>query len=127
MDNQPLESAFQRRVLADLGKLPNIYFHKHQAGSIRGIPDIVGSVSGVFFALELKRHRKALARPLQKYTLSKIEQSGALSFIVYPEVWGYVLTVLAKISVEKKNVQDLVQRVAKHELQNCLVETSNLN
>jgi len=127
LDNKPLESAFQRKVLADLGHLPNTYFHKHQAGSIRGVPDIIGSVSGVFFALELKRHKKAIARPLQKYTIDKINQSGGLGFIVFPEVWGYVLTLLAKISVEKENVQDLVQRIAKHELQNCIVETRNMH
>jgi len=108
--------------------VPNSYFYKHQAGSIRGIPDIVGSVGGIAVFLELKRHRKALARPLQKYILDKITSTGALALIVSPETWAYVYTALVKIGHEgKEHVQNHIQRIAKSELHASHVEGRKLH
>jgi hypothetical protein len=111
-----LESTFQKRVLRDLKTIKGLYFHKHQAGSIRGIPDIIGSVSGIFFAFELKRDEKSVATELQQYTLDKIQNSGGIALVVYPEIWPNVYRILLTISEEKASVQNLLSRITEQSI-----------
>ena len=89
-----LESAFQRKVTKKLDELIKkghaIYYFVKEAGSIRGIPDLVGCANGQFFAWELKRDRSEAEKTsgrivLQRYTLSRIEQARGIGRIVHPE------------------------------------------
>jgi hypothetical protein len=69
--------------------LPLYYFIK-EAGSIRGIPDIVGCCNGHFFAWEAKPSAGEAAKTsgrivLQKYTLTRIHQAEGIGMIVHPE------------------------------------------
>jgi hypothetical protein len=101
-----LERLLQAQVLRDLSKVKNLFCYKAQATSRRGIPDIVGCVNGVFFALELKRKGGKVA-PIQKYTLEEITNAGGLALVVDETNWEDVLSGLQKIatSEKKSNVQ----------------------
>lgn len=97
------EGKFQKDVIKALKTLPNTYFHKHQAGSIRGISDIIGCVNGRFVALELKRDlistRSQAGRiVLQRHNIDKINKAGGYGLIVCPDTWEEVFAYLKSIS-----------------------------
>ena len=97
------EGKFQKKVIKDLKTLPNTYFHKHQAGSIRGIADIIGCINGRFIALELKKDlistRSQAGRiVLQRHNIDKINKSGGYGCITCPETWEEVFAYLKSIS-----------------------------
>jgi len=98
---KPLERDFQKVVLKDLKQIPKLYCHKAMAGSIRGIPDIVGCVNGMFFGLELKRSRSSRVDKLQLYTGMQISRAGGLSLVAYPENWDKILDIIKLYSGEK--------------------------
>lgn len=123
------ENAFQKRVLRDLKKLENCYLHKHQAGSIRGIPDIVCCINSIFVCLELKHKKIKLSRGremLQKWTLRRMRDAGGIALFTSPETWDAVLVYLTKLSKEKEHDQAHVQRFkrALHGL--CIEKTCEL-
>jgi hypothetical protein len=96
----PIEAAFQKRVLKFLKDLPNTYYFKKEAASIRGIPDIIACIGGVFVALELKRSSKCRATELQQYNIMMIGAANGFACVCYPENWDDVKRVLTKYSLE---------------------------
>ena len=86
-----LESKFQTKVSNLLKTLGDeCFFTVMQAGSIRGLPDIIGCYQGKFFGWELKRSeaeaRKTTGRiALQKHRIKKIKKAGGIGEVVYPE------------------------------------------
>ncbi len=88
------ESKFQHKVTARLDKLiklgyPLYYFVK-EAGSIRGIPDLVICANGSFVAWEIKpseaEANKTTGRiVLQRYTIDRIQRANGGATLVYPE------------------------------------------
>lgn len=110
---RPKESNFQNRVLTRLKTLPHSFFYKVQAGSIGGIPDVVGTVAGIAVFLELKRDEKSCPTPLQAYTVEKIAGTGAIAAIIHPGTFEEMYRVLKKISEEAVSVQDFIQRIAR--------------
>ena len=62
----------------------SIWFYKSQQVALRGIPDIVGCLSGVFFAWELKSENGAPSA-LQSHVLSKIVIAEGCIAVVYPD------------------------------------------
>ena len=81
---------FQNIVIKRLTAIENCWFTKIQAGSIRGIPDIIGVLNGHFFAWELKRseaeaRKKSPRQALQYYIIGKIQSAGGVGKVVYPE------------------------------------------
>lgn len=105
---KPLERDFQKVVLRDLKQIPNLYCHKAMAGSIRGIPDIIGCVNGMFFGIELKRSKTTKADKLQIYTGMQIAKAGGLALVAYPENWDKIKEILQRYAGEKSNVQNLL-------------------
>lgn len=87
------ESQFSKKVCAELEKLKSdykIWYYVKEAGSIRGIPDILGILNSIPFAMELKKSESEANKNtgrivLQKYTLRQIDLAGGLGYIVYPE------------------------------------------
>lgn len=85
-----LEKNFKKKVKSALQGINGMYFFVKEAAAIRGIPDIIGSYKGRFFAWELKRSEKVAhqwrdGHELQKYNINKINESGGIGRIVYPE------------------------------------------
>ena len=77
------EGSEKSKICAYLDAVPYCWYFKPQAGPYgkRGIPDIVGSFRGLFFAIEVKRPGKKLTK-LQESQLYVISQSGGKCF------WG---------------------------------------
>lgn len=88
------ETVFKERIQPRLKALKNSWWEKIQQVGVIGTPDILGCVSGIFVALELKKDEKAPIEPLQIHKLKKIEQAGGVAFIVYPENWDEVYAQL---------------------------------
>lgn len=97
-----LERSFKRKVISTLKDIENCYFFVKEAAAIRGIPDIIGSYKGRFFAWELKRSKKVAetwrdGHELQKYNIKKINDSGGIGRIVYPENFNECLEELLSL------------------------------
>jgi hypothetical protein len=95
-----VEKDFKKKVKRDLDKLPHCWYFVKEAGSIRGLPDIVGLNRGRFFALELKKEKVKLngRAVLQDYVLKKIRSYGGFAEFTYPENWESIYTRLDNIS-----------------------------
>lgn len=88
------ESAFQRKITQRLtqyvlAKKPLYYFVK-EAGSIRGIADIVMCANGYFMVWEVKKSKiEAMLSSgrivLQRYMLGKVRDAHGRGYFVYPE------------------------------------------
>jgi hypothetical protein len=85
------EASFQKFVLKELNKI-GCFFHK-EAGSIRGLPDIIGVANGHFVALELKKNKTEMRRRtgrivLQKHWLQKFDHEKGYAQLTYPGDWN---------------------------------------
>lgn len=91
MAKQP-ETKFKEKVLRELRKIPNSYWIKIQSVSIRGIPDIIGTVNGHFVALELKVPPNRL-KPggLQWLVIQELKKAGAYAREVIPDTLNETL------------------------------------
>lgn len=85
------ETKFQNRVLRELKLLPRCCAIKISQRSKRGDADVVGCLSGHFFALELKADEYEKADPLQLHKLSKWRQAGGVAYVAFPRNWPGVL------------------------------------
>jgi hypothetical protein len=97
MSKKP-ETKFKERIRPYLEALPGSWWVKVQQVGIRGTPDFLGCVGGVFVALELKKDSHTEPDPLQLYTLDKIQQAGGVTFIVSPENWNEVYRDLCRLA-----------------------------
>lgn len=93
----PLERDFQDHVLKKLREIPNSWWVKINDRNTIGLPDIIGCVAGVFFAIELKTRSKLSA--IQAYTLRKIDASGGQSFVCTPENFVEILAFIKKTAL----------------------------
>lgn len=98
------ETVFRNRIRPLLRALPNTIIFGIQQVAIRGVPDYLLCINGLFVALELKKDFKSKPSPLQEYTLEQIEKSNGISFVVYPENWNNIYSRLKHLS-EKHHVQ----------------------
>jgi hypothetical protein len=79
------ETLFTQKVLRRLrNDLPQVWVTKIMAGSIIGIPDLVGVCGGLFFAWELKVGQNKPTR-IQVYVLEQIRKAGGIGEVVTPE------------------------------------------
>lgn len=89
-DRSPKESDYKRKLMKKLRQIPSSYWYSHQAGSIRGISDIIGCVNGVMVVLEVKRsleeyRKKSPRTALQEKFLSNIRSAKGYGSFIYPE------------------------------------------
>lgn len=99
------ESTYQRKLLKKLKAIPKSYFFCKEAGSIRGIADLIGTINGVFVALEVKKSLEEAKKysprsALQNKFLADINRAGGLAFLIYPENEEEILNILYGI-IEK--------------------------
>lgn len=92
------ESNLKERVLFDLRTLPHSWWEKIQQVAIRGTPDILGCLSGLMVALELKKSAKEKPDPLQRFKLVSIHDAGGISLVVNPESWPECFELLKKLA-----------------------------
>jgi len=94
---QKPETVFKQRIMPFLKRLPKTWVVKVQQVSIRGTPDILMCVNGVFVALELKTIVGKVDQ-LQQYTIDKINRCGGYAFIVDPSNWERIHEFLKYLS-----------------------------
>lgn len=93
------ENAWKRtKLYPRLRALNDCYWFTKEAKSIRGIPDIVGSINGKFFALECKKSKNAKRTRLQEYTIQKIKDDKGYATFVYPENLDRVINELESLA-----------------------------
>lgn len=90
------ETTFQKRVLSDLASLPHCEAIKVSQRSKRGDADVVGCLSGHFFALELKADEYEQADLLQLHKLSRWRRAGGVAYVAFPGNWPGVLEELKR-------------------------------
>jgi hypothetical protein len=71
---------------------------KVQQRTIRGTPDIIMCVNGIFIALELKKSDKEKPDLLQDHELRSINLAGGIGVKVTPENWKNVYVALQTLS-----------------------------
>lgn len=92
------ETLFKNRIRPHLERLPNTWIAKIQQVVIRGTPDFLCCVNGLFVALELKATPKDKQDPLQLWTHQKILDARGISLVVYPGNWLEVYKFLESIA-----------------------------
>ncbi len=91
------ESVFEKQCIRALRELPKSYWPpKEDALSVRGSPDRVGCINGVYIALEFKKSAAEMNRQtgrivLQRKVLKEIMAAGGNAFLVSPENWPEIL------------------------------------
>lgn len=91
------ETLFKERIMPTLKALPNTWLVKTQQVSIRGTPDILMCISGIFVALELKTNKGKVDK-LQRYTLDKINFAGGYGLVIDPNNWDDAYRLLLRLS-----------------------------
>jgi len=97
---QKAESVFKHRVREYLKNLENTWFVKTNQVVLRGTPDFLLCVNGMFIAMELKARAKDVEKKptLQSNNLLKINKANGIGLFVYPENWVKVSAVLKTLS-----------------------------
>lgn len=108
MSKKP-ETTFKERIRPHLEALPNAFWEKIQNRTVRGVPDFLGCVNGVFVALELKTDDGELD-PLQTYKLWRIRECGGVAMTVTPSVWPQVLEELKLLAQSFKDTRRTVRQ-----------------
>jgi len=105
------ETKFGIKVDRDLALLKNAWFENIQQVAIRGTPDRLGVIRGIFIAIELKSSQKARRPPLQAHKLELISKAGGFCVFVYPENWDEIYKFLKAIDDEPRehSLQKIVQ------------------
>lgn len=88
------ETRFRLKVVKPaLESIPDSWWIKIQAGSIRGIPDVLGVIKGKFIALELKIET-GVADQLQLHRLRQVQKAGGFAAVVRPSNFHEILAQL---------------------------------
>lgn len=99
------ETLLKERVYPILKKLPSTWVKKIQQVAIRGTPDFLMCISGVFVAIELKRSEDEKPDALQELNLSKIADCGGLTIVMHPQneqkVLNFLKTFAEKAAMDK--------------------------
>ena len=91
--SQKRETVFRKRVMAGLNSVPNSWWEPVSQRSIRGTPDIIGCVNGVFGGIELKTSSGKLSA-LQAHKIVKIREAGGIGVCLKPEELNSVMDFL---------------------------------
>lgn len=101
------ESQLQRKVLRMIKlKFKEAWFYKASDKWVSGIPDILGCLSGRFFAIELKVGRNK-PTPIQLATIDHIRRAGGDAAVCYTsrEVEYFLKEIILK-EVSKDGKRD---------------------
>lgn len=88
------ETRFKEKVLRDLRAIPGVWAEKIQQVSIKGTPDILACVCGIFFAIELKTDSGKLEK-LQEHKLRLIAKAGGGAMVATPSTWPDIRGAIA--------------------------------
>jgi hypothetical protein len=69
-----------------------------QQRTIRGTPDILLCINGIFVGMELKKSIDEERDPLQEHNLDLINKAGGIGIAVFPENWDKAYLALLALS-----------------------------
>lgn len=99
---QKPETLFSNRIRPILEALPDTVVLRIQQVAIRGTPDFILCVRGLFVALELKASERQRPDPLQRHTIGRIQKKGhGIALVVHPQNWPEVLDYLQRLAKGK--------------------------
>lgn len=90
---QKPETVFRQRIRPFLDALPNTAVFAIQQKTIKGDPDFILCINGLFCALELKAE-DGKTTALQEYKLDKVANSKGLAFVADPDNWDDIYAIL---------------------------------
>jgi len=90
------ETKFKEAFLKKLRSIPLVWAEKIQQVALRGTPDILCCVAGIFVAIELKDLGEEMD-PLQTYKCELIRNAGGYYFVATKENCFQVLSEIKKI------------------------------
>lgn len=99
MSGKKPETKFKERIRPKLAELPNTWFVKIQQQALRGTPDFLMCVHGVFVAMELKKDEDEEPSELQKYTLAQIRKAKGLALVVHPKNFDEIYEDLMSLAI----------------------------
>jgi len=94
-----------RRDLKDLEKKGFLWAVRVEQESMRGTPDWLVCVGGLFYALELKRLEGIDGDSLQQYNINRINQCGGRAYIVNPSNWETIINDIIRITVKQQRAR----------------------
>lgn len=92
------ETKFKERIQPKLRALPRTWCKKIQLVGLRGVPDFLLCVNGVFVAIELKVDSPL--EELQKWNLEEIRKAGGVGLVVTPDNWDLAYDFLKTLALE---------------------------
>jgi hypothetical protein len=104
------ESVFRSRIRPFLDALPNTAVFPIQQKAIRGDPDFMLCVNGLFVALELKAVG-GTTDSLQEYKLNKVQQAKGVALVADPDNWEGIYEFLKDISCREIELPDTKYRL----------------
>lgn len=99
------ETKFKNRIRPYLDRLTNTWVVKISQRSIRGTPDFLLCIGGIFVALELKKDERSKTTKLQDYNMGKIYDAGGIALKVYPENWDEIHEFLVRLAKNKITIE----------------------
>jgi hypothetical protein len=87
------ETRLRTKVMPLLKKIPNSWWESIQQKAIVGSPDVLGCINGIFIAIEFKSEKGILSK-LQVKKLQDIERAGGKSFVIYPDNYLEIVSML---------------------------------
>jgi hypothetical protein len=104
------ETVFRSRITPFLHALPNTAVFPIQQKSIRGDPDFMLCVNGLFVALELK-DVGCIPDALQDFKLHKVQQAKGMALVADPDNWDSIYEFLKEISCIEIELPDTKYRL----------------
>lgn len=104
---QKPETVFrQNTVIPDLRMLPNTAFFPIQQKTIKGDPDFLVCINGLFVAIELKSDKGQLSK-LQEYKMNYILRARGITFVVTPGSWTKAYNILRQLAYDGEPVGNM--------------------
>ena len=91
------ERKFRNKIRPLLDILPNSWWESIQQKSIKGTPDLLGCINGIFVGMELKASTGKVSA-LQQYKIDKIKAAGGVGIVVSPENFKEIYMGLEKLA-----------------------------
>lgn len=119
------EKQFENKVKRFLNEFPQkIWFTKIWGGGYQkaGIPDLICCVNGIFISVELKGSI-GRASELQKYNTNRINESGGIGIILYPEGFETFKNLIMGVLNCSSHIQELSALKNVHSNTKCVIWT----
>lgn len=101
-DSYSSEKLFRKAAMKRIEALPFSAFFAIQQVAIRGTPDELGTIRGVFVALEFKKKKGSVASALQVLNILKINAAGGVGMFLEPSNFEAAFLLLTQLSKGEK-------------------------